>query len=342
MTRELTTRDRAEGALWGLLLGDALAMPVHWYYDRQALRRDYGEVRDLLAPRNPHPGSILHRSHYAPANPDADILHDQARYWGQPGIHYHQHLEAGENTLNLQLVQVLLADLAEQGRYDADRYLERMIAFVRDPDSHRDTYVEEWLRGFFERRAQGVPLRECGVTEKHIGGLAGPVAVLLFHHDDPALARAAAHEHRELTHKGPAMAAALDAVADVLLPVLAGEPLREALDTAGARSDNRLLQHDFARWERLDDLEVIGRLLSPACYVDDSVPATLYLARKYADCPEDGLVANTMAGGDNCYRGAVLGALLGAASGVAGWPERWRRGLRYQPALPERQERADA
>jgi len=147
MTPELTTRDRAEGALWGLLLGDALAMPVHWYYDRQALRRDYGEVRDLLAPRNPHPGSILHRSHYAPADPDADILHDQARYWGQPGIHYHQHLEAGENTLNLLLVQVLLADLAEHGRYDADRYLERMIAFVRDPGSHRDTYVEEWLAG---------------------------------------------------------------------------------------------------------------------------------------------------------------------------------------------------
>ena len=112
--------------------------------------------------------------------------------------------------------------------------------------------------------------------------------------------------------------------------------MREALDAAGARSDNRLLQHDFEGWERLDDLEVIGRILSPACYVDDSVPATLYLARKYADRPEDGLVANTMVGGDNCYRGAVLGALLGAASGVAGWPERWRRGLRYQPALPER------
>jgi len=342
MTRELTTRDRAEGALWGLLLGDALAMPVHWYYDRDALRRDYGEVRDLLAPRNPHPGSILHRSHYAPANPDADILHDQVRYWGQPGIHYHQHLEAGENTLNLQLVQVLLADLAEQGRYDADRYLERMIAFVRDPDSHCDTYAEEWLRAFFERRARGAPLRECGVIEKHIGGLAGPVCVLLFHHDDPALARAAGHEHRELTHKGPAMAVALDAVADVLLPVLAGEPLREVVDAAGVRSDNRLLQHDFEGWEPLEDLEVIGRILSPACYVEDSVPATLYLARKYAERPEDGLVANTMAGGDNCYRGAVLGALLGAASGVAGWPERWRRGLRYQPSMPARRERAGA
>ena len=81
-------------------------------------------------------------------------------------------------------------------------------------------------------------------------------------------------------------------------------------------------------------------MLSPACYVDDSVPATLYLARKYASRPEEGLVANTMAGGDNCYRGSVLGALLGAESGVAGWPERWRRGLRYQPALPKRRERA--
>ena len=341
MSRDLITRDRAEGALWGLMLGDALAMPVHWYYDRDALRRDYGEVRELLAPRNPHPGSILHRSHYTPVNSDADILHDQARYWGRPGIHYHQFLEAGENTLNLQLVQVLLADLEEQGRYDADWYLDRMIAFVRDPSSHRDTYVEEWLRGFFERRARGVPLRECGVSETHIGGLVGPLAVLLLHHDDPALARTRAHEHRELTHRGPAMTEALDAVADVLLPVLAGEPLREALDGARAGSDNRLLRHDFEGWEPLEDLEVIGRLLSPACYVDDSVPATLYLARKYADRPEDGLVANTMAGGDNCYRGAVLGALLGAASGVGCWPERWRRGLRYQPTLPALRERAE-
>ena len=39
--------------------------------------------------------------------------------------------------------------------------------------------------------------------------------MLLFHHDDPVLARAVAHEHRELTHKGPAMAAALDAVVEL-------------------------------------------------------------------------------------------------------------------------------
>ena len=334
MTMELTPRDRAEGALWGLFLGDALAMPVHWYYDRLALRRDYGEVRDLLPPHNPHPDSILHRSRYVPADPEADILHDQARFWGRPGVHYHQFLAAGENTLNLQLVQLLLATLAERGGYEADHYLERMIAFMRDPASHRDTYVEEWARGFFARRAQGAALRDCGVVEKHIGGLAGPVALLIGLHADPERARAAAHEHRELTHKGPVMARALEAVADVLQPVLAGAPLRGTIDAARTRGRNPLFAHDFARWEARDDLEVVGRLLSPACYVDGAVPASLHLVRKYAGRPEDGLVANTMVGGDNCYRGAVVGALLGAAAGTAGWPDRWRAGLRFRPALP--------
>jgi ADP-ribosylglycohydrolase len=334
LTTTLTARDRAEGALWGLFLGDALAMPVHWYYDRQALRRDYGEVRDLVEPRNPHPGSILHRSRYDPPHPEADILHEQARFWGRPGVHYHQHLTAGENTLNLRLVQVLLAAIGEHSRYDPDLYLERMIAFMRDPHSHRDTYVEEWVRGFFERRARGHALRDCGLTEKHIGGLGGPVALLIVHHAEPRTARAAAHEHRELTHKGPLMARALDAVADVLQPVLAGTPLRQAVDDARRQGDNPLLAGDFTDWARRDDLEVIGRLLSPACYVTDSVPAVLHLARRYADRPEEGLVANTMVGGDNCYRGAVLGALLGAASGVAGWPERWRSDLRFRPSLP--------
>ena len=60
--------DRPAGAAWGSFVGDALAMPVHWYYDRAALRRDYGEVRDYLAPRNPHGDSILWRSEYTPLN----------------------------------------------------------------------------------------------------------------------------------------------------------------------------------------------------------------------------------------------------------------------------------
>ena len=34
--------DRARAALFGLFIGDALAMPVHWYYDRSRIARDHG------------------------------------------------------------------------------------------------------------------------------------------------------------------------------------------------------------------------------------------------------------------------------------------------------------
>ncbi len=45
---KLTFQDRLTGALYGLFIGDALAMPVHWYYDTKALKRDYGLVKDYL------------------------------------------------------------------------------------------------------------------------------------------------------------------------------------------------------------------------------------------------------------------------------------------------------
>jgi hypothetical protein len=54
-----STESRTRGCLYGLFIGDALAMPVHWYYDRMALHRDYGQVTGYLDPRNPHPDSIL-------------------------------------------------------------------------------------------------------------------------------------------------------------------------------------------------------------------------------------------------------------------------------------------
>ena len=135
----------------GSLAADALAMPVHWYYDTAALHRDYGTVDRFMEPKNPHSGSILWRSEYNALNVKGDILRDQARYWGQRGIHYHQFLKAGENTLNFQLARELFALVRERGGYDADAWLERYIARMLEPGWHRDTYVEEYHRAFFTR-----------------------------------------------------------------------------------------------------------------------------------------------------------------------------------------------
>ena len=79
--------------------------------------------------------------------------------------------------------------------------------------------------------------------------------------------------------------------------------------------------------DQLSDLDVIGNILSPACYIDQSFPAVLYLMARYKDDFEAAVVANTNVGGDNCHRGAILGALMGAAYGLRAIPERWIRSL---------------
>ena len=90
-------------AYYGALVADALSMPVHWYYNRDKLDKDYPNLTDYNSPNPFHPDSILWRSSYTPVNNLGNILHDHSKYWGKKNIHYHQFLNAGENTLNLRL-----------------------------------------------------------------------------------------------------------------------------------------------------------------------------------------------------------------------------------------------
>jgi ADP-ribosyl-[dinitrogen reductase] hydrolase len=250
------------GLVWGTFIGDALAMPVHWYYDRAALRRDYGIVSDYVAPRNPHPDSILWRSAYTPLNERGDILHEQAQYWGQRGIHYHQFLRAGENTLNLQLGLVLIESLIARGRYDAEDYLQRYLDFLLTPGRHRDTYVEECHRKFFTAYARGTHPRKCGGSDIHIGGLAHVGVLCAFWGGESEATREAVREHVLLTHRDPKVLKAADALVQILGTVLAGGGLRAAIFEHGS---DWLSLHTAEQWSREPDDVVIGQRVSPAC-----------------------------------------------------------------------------
>jgi ADP-ribosylglycohydrolase len=306
-------------ALHGALVADALAMPVHWYYDRLALRRDYGRVDRFLPPRNPHPNSILHRSSYTPVSPAADILHDQARFWGQPGIHYHQNLRAGENTLNFQLARALYRQIVSNGRYDSGAWLRLYCDCMRLPGWHRDTYVEEYHRAFFTNLARGKKPEACGIADIHIGGLV-PVPALFAGTDSAGKTLVeTVKEHVALTHDAPEVLEAAAALVRILLEVEeSGGGLREAIEKHGSGWVGR---KKMQLWLQQPDEVVVGEILSPACYIKDSFPASLYLSWKYAEDFSGGVIANAHCGGDNCHRGAVVGSLLGLANGI---PERWQ------------------
>lgn len=123
-------------------------MPAHWYYKRELIARDYGAISGYLAPRSPHPDSILWRSRYESSCPEDDILHDKAQYWGKPGVHYHQNLEAGENTLSSQLSRLTANSILSIGEYDPEDFLNRYIQFMLSEGSHNDIYIEESHRNF--------------------------------------------------------------------------------------------------------------------------------------------------------------------------------------------------
>ena len=322
---------RCRGTLQGLFIGDALAMPVHWYYDRWSMERDYGYVTDYHTPKNPHPDSILWRSSYEPTNPKGDILHDQAQYWGKRGIHYHQFLEAGENTLNLKLCGLLIQSINELERYDADDYLRRYIFFMTTPGQHQDSYVEECHRRFFMNYAKGMDPKQCAVEEKHIGGLVGLFPILIHYRDDPEKAHGFALEHLSLTHRGALMEASASLIIRLFLKVIHGESLRDVLEREIQDQKSPFVGHPFLKWLDKPDEWVVGRQFSTACYVEESIPAVIYLALKYHLDTEKALIVNTNLGGDNAYRGAVLGALLGGANGLESLPGRWVQGLKNPP-----------
>ena len=51
---------RKTEAFWGLFIGDALAMPVHWYYNPADIHKGYGGwLTGYNAPNKRHPSSIL-------------------------------------------------------------------------------------------------------------------------------------------------------------------------------------------------------------------------------------------------------------------------------------------
>lgn len=308
-------------AYLGSLAADALAMPGHWYYDREALRRDYGVLDHYKAPQNPHPGSILWRSEYHALNERGDILREQSNYWGQHGVHYHQFLEAGENTVNFRLATELYHQVLSFGDYDSGRWANRYIECMLTPGWHRDTYLEEYHRGFFTRYAQGKAVTKCGIPDVHIGGLA-QIPALLAALPEGADWRSATHEHLALTHGNSNVRRAADCLARLLKSVEAGTALHKAISCeAGDWFSTRKAE----RWIMRPDDEIIGSVLSPACYIDQAFPAALYLAWKYHDRFDDGIISNAMVGGDNCHRGAVVGSLLGAANGVR---ESWTSGLK--------------
>ena len=320
-----------QNAFLGSLVADAVAMPVHWYYNRQSLDQDYGDFSTYLKPKNPHPDSILWRSQYSPKSSKADILGKQSKYWGMKGVHYHQFLSEGENTLNLQLASELYRSTILNGAFEPEVWLKRYVEVMLTPGWHHDTYAEEYHRSFFTNYAAGKPLLSCGIADYHIGGLSQAPALLAsmeaLDQNDPSEQIEKVLTLIRLTHDHEHTLRTAADLTRIFHRLIQGESIRHTLTTLPLPGVSvRLLQ----KWENMDDREVVGNTLSSACYLPDSFKAALHFAWKYHDDFSMAVLANAKAGGDNCHRGVVVGSIVAMQTGI---PDRWLKNLKMMEKL---------
>ena len=320
-----------QNAFLGSLVADAVSMPVHWYYNARAIDQDYADFDHYMAPKNPHPDSILWRSKYEPIGEKDDILREQSKHWGKRGVHYHQFLTAGENTLNLKLACELYRTIIKNGEYNPDTWLERYAEVMLTPDWHEDTYAEEYHRAFFSNYARGKKLSNCGIEDIHIGGLSLVPALLAgmeaVDQTEKVHLLESTHTLVQHTHNHPHTLAAARNLTNILIALDKQNDIRNTLQEL---SLSEVPLKSIKKWEQLSDRKVVGDTLSTACYLPESFTASLYFAWKYFDDFSLAVLANAKVGGDNCHRGVVVGSIVAMQTGI---PDKWLRDLKCMDEL---------
>ena len=306
-------RQRATTALKMLFVGDALAMPVHWFYNPLDIDRAFpGGVAKFEPAPAFHPSSImpLHSTSKGGRGTQNDvsakrqiigdvILKGRREFWGQANQHYHCGMQAGENTLNAHCARALMRSIVDSGQhYESAHWLDAYIAFMTaNPPLHPDTYAESYHRGFFANLESGKAPAQCAALTHDtpsVGGLIG-IAALVFAERLRGTSLARVCESYVTLLDALLFRDPSESVATILLE--AGR--RAGLDLAALVAKGR------------GDRDVVGRMFSSACYISDSWPSVLYFAFKYRGQTQAGLIANTNVGGDNVHRGSVLGVILG-------------------------------
>ncbi|MEQ2189416.1 hypothetical protein GOODEAATRI_025055 [Goodea atripinnis] len=308
-------------AFWAMCAADSMSMPVHWYYNIQDIRRDFGGwISGFNTPADRHPSSILSlsntagsgRSAWSTGAKRADvvgniILHEKLELWrsSNGSVHYHQGaenskcLQAGDNTLNIlcslrvarTIVSRRFTDVSQPDARAA--VLSDYVQFLTTPGSHADTYAESFHRSFFADWQDSRPTSPSEVS--------------------------AAVEFVKLTHPHPNVPEYVKIYSRALHAVLGGGSVRQQAEYALRR------------------LEVWDTCQSYS-YKASRFPASSEERLKVHQSAVNQLGLACYNRGENCNRGSALGALLGAGAAYngGGIPQEWKDELRAaQELLPD-------
>ena len=340
-------RDRATGAIMGAFIGDALGMGPHWYYDLQALRRDYGEWIDTYT--DPQPGR------------------------------YHDGLRAGQMSQPGFLLVLLLRSLIERNGYDGQDFclrLDEELFPLLDgtPANGPGRYTSQSIREAWRRRVeQGLPWGQTGGHADTTEAIERTLALAVRYARQPARMAEAIVANTILTQTDETVVSMTVAFGAVLGQLVQGHRLdrnlsgtlmalvkRGELPFHAVTRDNlqpprpgdpdppraglfaspdALLTPSYMAMAAHDP----GISIEPAwkaaivyglpCAIYHQLPAAYYLAARFSDDFASAVLHAVNGGGQNQARAILTGALTGAQVGYNAIPERFVKGLEDGAAL---------
>jgi ADP-ribosylglycohydrolase len=345
----MAIRNRAAGTVMGALIGDALAVGPHWYYDLEELRRDHGDW--ITAYTEPKPNR------------------------------YHAGLKAGQLSQAGIITAMLLRSLVDCGGYDEKDFCRRLDEELfpqldGNPASGPGGYTSQSIREAWRRRVrEKKSWNETGGHADTTEAAERALALAARYAKDPAKAARTVISNCLLTQSDEAIVAMTTAYCCVLALLVSGErldpflcdklmdlvksndlpfhavttgksqpPKRGEADTPHAghfSSPDALLTHSYMAEAALDP----GIRIEPAwkvsivygmpCAIYHQLPAAYYLAARFHDDFESAVLHALNGGGQNQARSILTGALVGAQVGLSNIPQRFLDGLENASELIE-------
>ena len=339
--------DRISGAIMGALIGDALGLGCHWYYDLDAMRQDYGPWVDG----------------YTIPKPDR----------------YHGGLKAGQASQAGFILILLLRSVAEWGEYRQDDFTHRLddqLFPLLDgtPVYGPGGYTSQSIREAYRRRVeQGKGWNETGGHADTSEAAERAIVLAAHYAHDPGKVAEVVSGHCLLTQADEAIVAMTTAYNVVLSRLIMGERLTPALSDqlmqlvhsgqlpfhavtgqnlappcpgdpdpprAGRFSspDALLTPGYMARAAADPDIRIepawkVSIVYGMPCAIYHQLPAAYYLAARFHDNFEAAVLHAINGGGQNMSRAMLTGALVGAQVGLEGIPERFLLGLENSDEL---------
>jgi ADP-ribosylglycohydrolase len=341
--------DRVSGAVMGALIGDALGLGCHWYYDLDAMRRDYGPwVSDYTTPR---------------------------------AERYHGGMKAGQLSQSGLILVMLMQSLAENGEYREDDFSRRLDDELfpqldGTPAHGPGGYTSQSIRETWRRRVeQKKSWSETGGHADTTEAAERALALAIRYAKEPRKVAEFVSSNCLLTQADEAIVAMTTAYCLVLSRLVLGEPLTPEISNTlmqlvksgeipfhavtGANlapprpgdpdppragkfsSPDALLTPAFIARAALDpDIRIepawkASIVYGMPCAIYHQLPAAYYLAARFHDNFESAVLHAINGGGQNMARAMLTGALVGAQVGLEGIPQRFIDGLEGSDELLE-------